>query len=81
MLGRAPANAAGGLIERPAPGEFFASVAPGERILPAGASGGGVQIGTLNLHIEAKDGVTDAQDLSIMGLTLAFERLQLAGGR
>ena len=46
-----------------------------------GASGGGVQIGTLNLHIEAKDGVTDAQDLSIMGLTLAFERLQLAGGR
>ena len=32
--GRAPAHATGGLVGRPAPGEFFASVAPGEMILP-----------------------------------------------
>jgi hypothetical protein len=32
----APAHATGGLVGRPAPGEAFASVAPGEAILPAG---------------------------------------------
>jgi hypothetical protein len=32
----APAHAEGGVIARPAAGEFFASVAPGERIVPAG---------------------------------------------
>lgn len=32
--GRAPAHAEGGLVKRPAAGEFFASVAPGEMILP-----------------------------------------------
>lgn len=36
----APANADGGLV-KPAPGEAFASVAPGEHIVPAGASVGG----------------------------------------
>jgi hypothetical protein len=30
-----PAHATGGLVGRPAPGEFWASVAPGEMILPA----------------------------------------------
>ncbi len=30
----APAHAEGGLVGRPAPGEFFASVAPGEQIVP-----------------------------------------------
>lgn len=30
----APANAAGGVVGQPAPGEMFASVAPGEMILP-----------------------------------------------
>lgn len=44
----------------PAPGEFWASVAPGEQIVPAGASaksgGGGVTIQTLNVNIEAKEG-------------------------
>ena len=34
----APAHADGGLVARPAPGEFFASVAPGETILPADQS-------------------------------------------
>jgi hypothetical protein len=42
----APAHAEGGMVHRPANGEFFASVAPGEMILPArtvasiGAGGG-----------------------------------------
>ena len=30
----APAHAQGGMVHRPAAGEFFASVAPGEMILP-----------------------------------------------
>jgi hypothetical protein len=34
----AAAHADGGLVARPAPGEFFASVAPGETILPADQS-------------------------------------------
>jgi hypothetical protein len=43
----APAHATGGLVMQPAPGEAFASVAPGELIIPRGASyagapGGGV---------------------------------------
>ena len=32
---QAPANDVGGLVAKPAPGEYFASVAPGERIIPA----------------------------------------------
>lgn len=36
-----PAHAEGGVVGRPAPGEFWASVAPGETIVPVGASGGG----------------------------------------
>lgn len=43
-----PANAEGGLVLKPAPGEVVASVAPGERILPRGASGSSV---TLNLTV------------------------------
>ncbi len=37
----ASANAEGGTVMRPAPGEAFASVAPGEKIIPKGGGGGG----------------------------------------
>jgi hypothetical protein len=101
----APAHASGGLVGRPAPGEYFASVAPGEMILPAretrqmtgnalgGLSatmsandnaslhGGGVEIQKLEVNITAPHGVTDAQSISVTGLTVALERLQLAVGR
>lgn len=163
----APAHAAGGMVHKPAAGEFFASVAPGEMILPrqqsrqtlgmsagfgqsqpmmgprepmmmprqrapmamggsglsigarayegprempqvrrqmrevsgpgigAGArsmmsasaantnarGGGGTHIDHLELTIQAPSGVTDATSLSVTGLTLALERLQLASGR
>jgi hypothetical protein len=43
----APAHAAGGLVMQPAPGEAFASVAPGERIIPRGGDtrrSGGVSL-------------------------------------
>ena len=39
----AQGNAAGGVVGRPAPGEFMASVKPGETIVPAGGAKGGVQ--------------------------------------
>lgn len=80
----APAHADGGIVERPPPGEFFTSVAPGERIVPAGNDngGGGVHIGTLHLTVVAPTGgVTDAQSVSASGLALALERYQLASGR
>jgi hypothetical protein len=57
----APAHAAGGLVMRPAPGELFASVAPGERILPAGrgaggAGGGGRASVTVNFTLHVSGG-------------------------
>ena len=93
--GQAPAHAAGGLVGQPAPGEAFASVAPGEMIIPApiarelsrgnaapaNSNGGGVQIGTLHLTIQAPEDVKDATEVSATGLALALERYQLASGR
>jgi hypothetical protein len=94
----APANAEGGLVQ-PAKGELFASVAPGEMIVPreitrratgedrepapANDNGGraGVHVDHLELHVHAKDGVTGAEELSVVGVMAALERLQLAAGR
>jgi hypothetical protein len=39
-IGTAPAHATGGRVMQPAPGEIFASVAPGEIIIPSGKGGG-----------------------------------------
>jgi hypothetical protein len=53
-VGIAPANAGGGKVMKPAPGEAFASVAPGEHIVPAGAelsSGRGLGRGKLELNL------------------------------
>lgn len=61
------ANAEGGVVKRPAPGEAFASVAPGEQIVPAGgappgmAGGGGrpsvvVNLGGLVIHVGGAGG-------------------------
>jgi|SRR5580658_5441503 hypothetical protein len=95
-LGHAPAHADGGLVGRPAPGEFFASVEPGELIIPKqyaeviqrsepsndrGPTGSTTTIAELHVHIDAKDGVTDATQLSASGISVALERLQLASGR
>lgn len=52
----APAHAAGGLVAKPAPGEYFASVAPGERIVPADerpGRGGGAPVINLSLVVNA----------------------------
>jgi hypothetical protein len=103
-LEAASGHAAGGVVGKPAAGEYFASVAPGEMILPkddarqiagsglgpvsssitntsASNTNGGVQIGHLELHITAPDGVTDATSISATGLAMALERYQLASGR
>ena len=73
-------NSAGGLVQRPAPGEYLASVSPGERIVPEGR-GDGTHIEHVEINITAPHGVTDAHQMSVTGLALAFERLQLAAGR
>ena len=92
---KAEGHAGGGLVQ-PASGEAFASVAPGEFILPrrivdllrqsdAGndnaGGGSGVQIGELHVHIDAKEGVTNATELSASGIATALERFQIASGR
>ena len=102
--GKAKGHADGGLVGRPAPGEAFASVAPGEMIIPVQQTreilgggigsrgrdsaapaningGGGVHIEHLELTVQAAGGVTDATSLSVTGLALALERMQLASGR
>lgn len=40
-VNKAPPNAEGGMVLKPAAGEYLASVAPGEKILPRGYGGGG----------------------------------------
>jgi hypothetical protein len=84
----APAHAEGGLVAKPAPGEAFASVAPGETIVPRNAqppandnSGGGIHIERLELHIDAPQGVTNATEVTAHALATALERYQLAVGR
>lgn len=90
-----PANDVGGVVQ-PARGEMLASVAPGEMILPAPMvsrmasaerEGGGdtsqgarTDVGGIVIHITAPQGVTDAHQLSVTGLSVALERLQLASG-
>jgi hypothetical protein len=75
------AHADGGVIHAPAPGEFFASVAPGEQIVPVGGGDGGIHVhGNIEIHVHAAAGVTDAQQLSMSGFAAAIERLQLARG-
>lgn len=83
--GFAPANAEGGVVGKPAPGEFFASVAPGERIVPkdqpANDNSSGVTIHELHVHVDAPHGVTDATMVTAGALALALERFQLGQGR
>ena len=80
---------------RAADGEGLASIGHGERIVPrdsyrnvsrtsvandnSQASSNTVHIA--HLHIEAPSGVTHAHEVTVTGLTLALERLQLASGR
>lgn len=45
------------------------------------SSGSGAKIETLNIHINAPHGVTDATAITVTGLTVALERMQLASGR
>jgi hypothetical protein len=93
--GSAPAHAGGGMIGKPARGEVFASVEPGELVIPRriasllqssdvgndNRDAGGVTINELHLTIQAPQGVTDATHISASGLATALERFQLASGR
>lgn len=84
-----PANASGGLVSRPAAGEFVASVAPGEHIVPEGASlggGGGAQAAPLEIHFNiagngAKEAVAALQTGSVLSLvTHAIESALRSAG-
>lgn len=81
---------------RPAPGEGLASIGPGERIIPrdayarapammaAAASNDNSRSNVVHIehiHIEAPAGVTHAEQLTVTGLTIALERMQLMAGR
>jgi hypothetical protein len=73
----APARAA-----RTVSGNALAGLARGGANDNAATGGaGGVHIDHLVVHIDAPQGVTDATALSVMGLSVAFERMGLAVGR
>lgn len=60
----APANADGGVVGRPAPGEYFASVAPGERIVPRGSGeGAGRSMGSITLNFTVQVSGSDGQKI------------------
>jgi hypothetical protein len=65
------ANALGGLTAR---GGLLGGA-------PANDGGNATTIGPITIHITAPDGVTDAQELSIVGLSAALERYQIGSGR
>ena len=91
----APAHAAGGLV-KPAPGEAFASVAPGEMILPSQFAANLPELGPANsnaggethVHVDvggiAVHGVTDLASFkraTEAEMADVFERIALEGGR
>jgi len=91
---RAPANASGGEVLKPAPGEYLASVAPGETILPAdhsraasprelgGSEGGGSTLAQHNeMHFHGVKGAEEAKDLMVDALADALEQAALEAGR
>jgi hypothetical protein len=94
---RAPGHAKGGMVMRPSEGEYFASVAPGEVIVPgdearslnapqlgASGQGGGDTITPVNvggIHIHEPKDPQDTIDLLESQLADVFERAALEGGR
>ncbi len=73
----APANADGGVVARPAPGEVFASVAPGERIVPNGPDSGSGRRGgagsisitvPITIHASGSNGREVAQSVQSSGI-------------
>ena len=90
---RAPAHASGGMVLKPAAGEYLASVAPGETILPAdhsraasprelGDDGGGNSLAQHNvLHFHGVKGAEEAKDLMVDALADVLEQAALEVGR
>ena len=86
----APANAEGGVVLQPAPGEVLASVAPGEIIVPRGGEGprnGGkavhVEVGGIHVHVTGKpdkDLQQQIETLSAHALEDVFERVAIEMG-
>ena len=80
-----PANAAGGEIMRPAPGEVVASVKPGERIVPEGGSGSGgarltVEAGAFEIHLHGVSDPHQAAELAEEKVAALFERFAVMMG-
>lgn len=71
VVKRAPAHAQGGTVMTPAPGEAFASVAPGEKIVPRGAGavaggrrGGGSVVLNVQLSVNVVASSSAAKDVA-----------------
>jgi hypothetical protein len=88
---QSPAHAEGGVVGMPAPGEFWASVAPGETIVPrGGVTGGGggspvsVNLGGVAIHAGGKSAheieTVVASSSFQQQLQYAFETILLAAG-
>jgi hypothetical protein len=61
---------------------MYDGVAPAMAVMsPANSNSGGVHVDHLEVTIQAPQGVTDAKEMTVTGLTIALERLQLASAR
>jgi hypothetical protein len=85
-------HALGGEVNAPAPGEAFASVKPGEHIVPAGKTlsgsdgGANVDVGGVHVHVYGTPGAPAAQQARDIGnevaeqLAILFQQLRLTQG-
>ena len=83
------AGLGGGMEDSPAParaartisGNALGGLAGGAANGNGGAAAGGATSNVFHITINAPDGVTDAKELSMVGLATAFERFQIGSGR
>lgn len=86
-----PMNAVGGEVGPPAPGEYVASVKPGEHIVPAGKTlegmgGTTVDVGGVHVHVHTTPGAPANVQASEIGrevaeqLAILFQQLRLVQG-
>jgi predicted nucleic acid-binding Zn-ribbon protein len=83
-----PAHADGGVVGKPAPGEFWASVAPGETIVPEGIAAGGSGAAPITLNVTVNASGTGGKEVAaslsessfLEKLTDSIERALIGAG-
>jgi archaellum component FlaC len=75
-INKAQANATGGVVAKPAPGEFLASVQPGESIVPRGGAGSGTLTIPINVNGPGGHELAGMMKSAAMGVVAEWQRKQ-----